>query len=318
MRDTVDVPPIDRADLAARTRRLRRRRRSLQAAAAGAALAAVVGAFAVPGLVEQHDSVVATVVPDDGVPVVLDEQIQLVQANGTPVPTGHVGTPVGVVDGQLVWWGDGVLSGPGDVRTDGVRAAFATETGVTYQVDDGTIHDAAGGEPVGSDGELVAAGADVFVTQQDGDLTLHGDDGPRELEIGSDGSSAAVTAVEAGAGTVVVAAGNVVSFFDSDGARTGGFLGGVTGALSPDGVSYAYAPSRSERAQGMRPGLALYDIASGTTERVQINGAAVDLAWTGDALVVLTEQGGSRTLTQCHETACRVLLTDPTGTLALR
>lgn len=318
VRDTVDVPPIDHAGLAARTRRLSRRRRSVQAALAAVAFAAVMGALAIPGLVAQPDSVVGTAVPEAGFPVVLAGQIQLVQADGTLTPTGHLGTPIGVVGGELAWLDEGVLTGPEDFRAEGVRIAFGTETEVTYQAVDGTIHFAGGRKPVTSEEELVAAGTDAFVTQQGGELTLNNRGGSHELQTGSDGSSAPVTAVEASANTVVVAAGNVVNLFDSDGVRTGGFLGGTTGALSPDGATYAYAASQRESARGMRAGLTIYDIGSDTSQRVRLNGAAVDLAWTGDNLIVVTERGGSRTLTQCHDTSCRVLLTDTTGTLALR
>lgn len=318
VRDTVDVPPIDHARLVARTRRLRRRRRAVQAAVAGTAFAVVVGGLAIPGLVKQPDSVVATAVPEDGLPVVLDDQIQLLRTDGTLAPTGHVGTPVGVVGGELAWLSDGVLTGPEDSRVAGVRVAFGTEAGVAYQAVDGTIHLPGGLEPFTSNGDLVAAGTDAFVSEHDGEVTVHDDAGSHELEIGSDGSSSPVTAVEVGAGTVVVAAGNVVNFFDEDGSRTGGFLGGVTGALSPDGTTYAYAASRSELDQGMRPGLTIYDIASDTSQQVDLSGAAADLAWMGDDLFVLTERGSSRTLARCDDTSCRVLLTDTTGTLALR
>ncbi|GAA1931408.1 hypothetical protein [Nocardioides hwasunensis] len=317
VRDAVEVPRIDHVDFAARTRRLRRRRRVLQALGAGAAVAAVVGAVALPTVLRAPDAIVATPVPEGGVPVVLDGAIRWAHSDGTVTDTERSGAPVGVLDGELVSLDEGVLTGPG-LRAEDVRAAYVAPDGVTYQDADGTIHPSGDRPPVAAEGRLVAAGDDTYVTQQTGTLTLHTEAGTYGLDTGSDGARSSPSAVEVGADVVMVAAGGVVHFFDDEGARTGGFLGGLTGALSPDGGTYAYAPDEQERARGMRPGLAFYDVGTDRTQRVRLDGAALDLAWVGDRLVVLTQRGDERVLTQCRGTSCGELLTDATGTLSLQ
>ncbi len=317
VRDGIAVPPPDRLGVRARAGRLRRRRRGMQALGAGAAAAALAGSFLLPALRTEPGVQLATPAPSTRVPVVLGGQVQLLAEDGSLEPTGRAGTVVGVVGDEVVTWDDGVLLGATADPVGDVSAAFASPTGVTYQSGDGTIHVPDGAAVPGA-GTLVAAGDDAYVTQLDDTLTVHGTAGDVRLATSSDGARAVPSSVQAGGATVVVAATGTVSFYAPDGERLGGFLGGTTGALSPDGTTYAYAPSADERRAGMRPGLVRYDVRSGRAPRIALDGDLVDLRWVGDELLAVVRRDDARVLLRCDEATCADVLTDPGATLALR
>ncbi len=318
VRDSVPVAAVDQAAFLARVRAARRRRRLARTGAVGAVAAALalVG-LVVPRLVDRPGQQVASRPAGTGLPVVVDGRIRLLDDGGHQSDTGSSGTVVGTVGGDLVTLAAGVLAGPGGVRTPGVVAAYASASGVTYQLADLTIT-RPDGTVVRSGGRLVGAGDSAYVTERGGILTVHDRQGAHVLRLGSDGSRPEPDAVEIGGDIVVATSGGTVGLFDTDGHRRTGFLGGVTGALSPDGATYAYARTAQEARSGMRPGVALYDVSTGRLQRVPLAAPAVDLTWHERRLFVLTEKGSGRALWECDPQACRSRLTRADGRLSLR
>jgi len=326
--EAVAVPAYDGSVVAARARSIRRRRRTA-GALAGTAVVAVVaaGVGLLPGAWPGDDP--GPVATDGwaaagpgagvhGVPVVLDGSVQRVDDDGTLTDTGLRGQVVGVVrDRVVVLDGDRLIGAGGHV--EGVVAAYADPTGVTYQRADGAVlREGVGGvDADGVTGRLVGAGAGGFATLEGVVVTLHDADGAHRLDLGSDAATPRPDRVQVGGGTVVVTDSSTVSVLDLAGTRRSGFLGGTTGALSADGATYAYAPTAAEVDRGMRPGLFSYDTGSGQTRRTALPAAALDLTWYDGGLYVLTEDGDTRTLWACDQT-CDQLLVDDGGTLGLR
>ncbi|PUA79000.1 hypothetical protein [Nocardioides currus] len=318
VRDSVPVPPVDQVAFRARVRGARRRRVAVRAIGVGTAAAVLAAVVTVaPRLVDADGQQVAAQSAAPRIPVAVGGQVRLLGDDGELTGSGSTGTIVGTVDGDVVTLDAGVLSGPGDSRTSGVVAAYASSAGVTYQSDDLSIT-LPDGRTAPADDPLVAAGDAGWVTQHDRVLTVHGPAGDHVLRLGSDGSRSQPGTVEVGGAIVAVTADGTVGLYDVSGARRAGFLGGVTGAISPDGATYAYAANAEERAAGMRPGLVLHDVATGTTRGVSLGQDAVDLAWHDGRLLVLTEEGTSRTLWECDVLACRSLVTAADGDLSLR
>ncbi len=187
VRDSVAVPQIDHDAFHRRTRQLRRRRRGVQAVGVGAVSVMLAAGVHLHGLTDQPDTTVAAAPDTYGAPIVLDGRIQLLRDDGSVVPTSRVGTPLGLVDGDVVSIHEGVLTGPGGTRVSGVARAFVAPTGVAYQGVDGAIH-LPDGRVAANDGELVAAGESAYVTELNGVLTVHSDGGAGALEAASDGT----------------------------------------------------------------------------------------------------------------------------------
>lgn len=319
--DAVPVPPVDQDAFGARVRRARRRRHGLQAVvAAGAVAAAVAASAVVPGLLDRSAPRTVAGAPDPGVPIVLSGHVQLLASDGSLTDTGLSGSPIGRLRGQQIVLDGGRLLGLHDSPVvDHVVAAFVDPTGATYQTSDGLItFTGRRGQPSATDeGRLLAAGEHAYVVDAGPAVVFHDAAGLHPVSLGSDGTSSTPTNVEVGGRTVVVVAGGGVQVFDTDGTRRSGFLGGVTGALSADGATYAFAPSAHEKALGMASGLAFYDTVTAEQHRIPLAGPAVDLAWIDGHLYVVTEQGSARTLLECGPRACEKRFTDPEGTLSL-
>ena len=318
VREAITVPPIDHTAFRSRTRRLRRRRVTMLSTAAGAALVGTVSA----GLVlsgAQHARVTqaAAAAEVSAVPVVLSGRIQLLGADGELTDLERSGSVVGMLGDEVVSLFDDVLVVPGRANVPDVVGAFTSPAGVTYQSTDGTVIQPDGtAEQVA--GDLVAAGDGVLVVQRQGRLVVRDRTGERPLRLGSDGSSAAVLGVGIADNTVEVSLDGTANFYDIGGDRLDGELGGVTGALSPDGEAWAYAPNDAELRSGMTSGFVLSGITSGTLDRVELEEPALDVAWHGDTVTVLTELGEIRTVWSCSAGGCDPLLSDTSGTLSLR
>jgi hypothetical protein len=323
IRDGVAVPPIDHAAFEARVRHHRRRRRTAQAAVGALAVAVVAMAtVAVPAVLHDDDRPpITTPAAEPGVPVVLDGHVQEVAADGTVTDTGMTGTPLGWLDGRVVVLDGHRLLGFGDGPIDDVAAAVVHPGGVTYELTSRQIVVATvdGEYASGGSGSLLAAMDTYYVDGNDLGAVIYSPSTQdlRHVTFGSDGASVDLQGAEAGGDIVVFVHDGGVEFYNSDGKRRGGFVGGTTGALSPDGATYAYAPSADELARGMTPGLARYDTTTKQVRRIPLADPAVDVAWSHGALYVVTEKAGERTLWQCDEQACDQLLTDPEGTLDL-
>ncbi len=338
----VPVPLPDHAAFGGRVRR-ERRRRTTGRVLAGTAVAAALATAAVnaPDLLDDGSARVPAAArtdllwPDAGsVSVLLDGRLQVVGEGGAVHDTGVVAAElVGRTEaGEVVLDEQGRLLA---VAQDGttsrlvepaVRAAFLDPTGVTYQTVDGRIRwrgtDVPSDSAQTSGPRLLAAGERAWVGAEDGQVFVSDRDGRHELPLGSDGTSPLPRQVEVAGSTVAVHDAGY-QFFDTDGTRRLGELGGRTGALSPAGTTYAAAPDRQELGQGMRPGVFVADTTTGQQTRLSgppSTGAAVDLAWSGpDRFLVVLDTAGTRTLWECATPAmtCGRRVTDPGGTLSL-
>jgi hypothetical protein len=325
VRDAVPVPPIDAARFDARVRHHRRRRRALQAGTGAGVLAAATAIAAVlpHALHRDEPTPVATAVPADGVPIVLDGRVQQLAADGSLTDTGLSGTPIGRLDGRLVVLDGDRLLGLADGPIDGVVTAYVDPFGVTYQTTDGLIVFAGqrGQHSAQDEATLLAGGASVYVDDDGSGPRIHDSRGVHPVDLGSDGASPELDGVEAAGGTVVFVHDGGVEVYDARGERRDGFLGGTTGALSGDGATYAYAPGPDELEAGMTAGLSLYDTGTRDVRRVPLADPALDLAWYDGDVYVLTQdaaQGaGERSLWRCDTDACDRLLTEPGESLSL-
>jgi hypothetical protein len=319
--DAVQVPPIDDEAFAGRVRRARRRRHARRAVVGATAVAAVAAAAViVPHLVDRPTSPTVASAPDPGVPVVLGGHVQFLAPDGSLTDTGSAGIPIGRLRGrEIVLDGDRLLGLHDHPVVEHVAAAFVDPTGATYQTSDGliTFVGRRGQRSATDEGTLLAAGEHAYAVETASGVVLHDAAGVHPVRLGSDGATSKVDRVEVGGRTVVVVADGGVQVFDTAGERRDGFLGGVTGALSGDGTTYAYAPSAREKAQGMVPGLTLYDTGTGAQHRIALSDAAVDLAWLDGRLYVVTQKGSTRTLLECGRRACEQRLSDPEGSLSL-
>lgn len=337
--DTIVVPAPDHAELQRRATRIRRRRRLARAGAAMATGLVAVAALAVSSPWEgpsTEPSVAALPANPMGVPVILDGQVTLVDVDGNTVDMGVSGSLLGVYrDRPVVLAGDRLL-GLDDAPIASVQTAFVDSSGATFQREDSTLgafgdhqvfyitqctscHNP--GSPdaeVPTDGVLVGAGERAYVVQGASGLLVVNSAGVHPISLTSDGARAELSSVQVGGDTVSVASDGTVQFFDTDGTRRSGFLGGVLGALSADGTTYAYAPTVDELADGMKPGLNFYDTTTGKVRRTPLDGAVGSIAWRGADLLVVTDQGAERTLWRCKTRGCENLLDAPGASLTLR
>jgi hypothetical protein len=341
--DTVVVPSPNHGDLQRRVTRLRRRRRLARAGAAATASAFAVAAIAMSSQWDKpsaETSVAALPANPMGVPVILDGRLALIDVDGNTVDTGVAGALLGVYrDRPVVLAGDQLVGHDDAPIATSVRAAFVDASGVTFQREDGTLgvfgdhqvfyitnctscHDSgSAGSPdteVPTDGVLVGAGEKAYVVQRASGLVVVDAAGVHPISLTSDGARAEVSSVQVGGDTVSVASDGTVQFFDTEGTRRSGFLGGVVGALSADGTTYAYAPTVDELANGMKPGLNFYDTTTGKLRRTSLDGAVDSIVWRGGDLLLVTDQGAERTLWRCKTRGCENLLNAPGNSLTLR
>lgn len=343
--DTIVVPSPNHADLQRRVTRIRRRRRLARTGAAVAGVAA--SAVAVAGLAmslpwdkpSAEPSVAALPANPMGVAVILDGQVTLVDVDGDTVDTGVAGALLGAYrDRPVVLAGD-QLVGLEDAPIASVRTAFVDSSGATFQREDGTLgafgdhqvfyltnctschNSGSAGSPgaeVSMDGLLVAAGEEAYVVQDASGLSVIDAAGTHPIPLASDGVRAEVSSVQVGGDTVSVASNSTVQFFDTNGTRRSGFLGGVAGALSADGTTYAYAPTADELASGMKPGLSFYDTTTGKLRRTSLDGAVDSIAWRDGDLLVVTDQAAETTLWRCETSGCENLFDTRGESLTLR
>lgn len=320
VRHAVAVPPLDSPRFERRVRRYRRTVRLRRAgAAAGIAAAVAAAVTVVPRVLTESEPTPVASAGGTGVPVVLDGSVRLVARDGSLGDTGLSGTPVGRLDGELVVLDGDRLLGVGDTPIEDVVTAYVHRSGVTYQTSEGLIEFAGvdGRNSARGPGTLLAAAAAVYVDDEGDGPLIHDASGIHPVDLGSDGARVELDRVEAAGRTVVFVHDNGVEFYDAGGERRDGFLGGVTGALSADGTTYAYAPGAADLAAGMAAGLSYYDTRSGELSTVPLRGAAIDLRWYDGDLYAVTEGAGERTLWRCGADACDRVLTAGTG-LALR
>ncbi|CUR56945.1 hypothetical protein NOCA2370043 [metagenome] len=177
-----------------------------------------------------------------------------------------------------------------------------------------------------ADAELVAVDDTSWLVQQGDRLWLERAGQPR-TEVDPERG---ILGAQVAGGTVSVSTRTGVELFAStDGLRRLGTLGGSVGRLSPDGGVYAAAPSESERADGMRPGVFVLDTTTGDQTRLtgfDRTGYALGLVWRGpDRFYVLTAVPSNdlghplRVLQECSLAAleCQTRAEDSTGTLHL-
>jgi hypothetical protein len=321
IRDAVAVPPVDTTRFDRRVRRYRRTLRLRRAGLAAGAAAAVVASVAiVPHVLPQSEpSPVASAAPADGVPVVLDGRVRVVAPDGSLSDTGLEGTPVGRLDGRLVVLDGHRLVGVGDGPIDDVVTAYVHRAGVTYETTEGLIEFAGvdGRNSAQGPGRLLAATATTYVDDEGAGPLIHDPAGIHPVDLGSDSARVELDRVEAAGRTVVFVHDGGVEVYDASGERRDGFLGGATGALSPDGTTYAYAPDAEELDDGMATGLSYYDTRSRDVRSVPLAEPAVDLRWYDGAVYVVTSGTGRRTLWRCDAAACAEVLTAGTS-LSLR
>lgn len=342
IRDTVVVPAPDPAELQRRVTKIRRRRQLARTAIGVTSGVVAVAALAVasPWKGPAAEPSVATLPATPmGVPVILEGRVALVDVDGNTVDTGVAGSLLGVYRERPVVLAGDRLVGLDDVPIAPVQAAFVDSSGATFQKKDGTLgaigghqvfyitnctscHDSgSAGSPdaeVPTDGVLVGAGEQAYVVQDASGLLAVDASGVHPITLTSDGATAEVSSVQVGGDTVSVASDGTVQFFDTDGTRRSGFLGGAVGALSADGMTYAYAPTVDELGNGMRSGLNFYDTTTGNLRRTSLDGAVDSIAWRGGDLLLVTEQGAVRTLWRCKARGCENLLEVPGTTLTLR
>ncbi|RYC05787.1 hypothetical protein [Nocardioides zhouii] len=246
------------------------------------------------------------------------------------------GALLGVYRDRAVVLDGDQLIGLDDVSISSVRTAFVDASGATFQREDGTLG-AVGDHLVVfwtncrschgtqapdtdllADGLLIGAGEKGLVLEDGSGLRFLDAAGAHPVRLGSDGARVEVTSVQVAGDTVAVVSGSTVQFFDTDGTRRSGFLGGVVGALSADGTTYAYAPTADELASGMKPGLSFYDTTTGQLRRTPLDGALGSIAWRGGDLLVVTDGGAAQTLWRCHMRGCESLFEAGGSSLSLQ
>lgn len=244
---------------------------------------------------------------------------QLVAPDGSLSDSGLAGRPIGRLDGRLVVLDGHRLLGVGDAPIDDVVTAYVHRAGVTYQTTEGLIEFAGvdGRNSAQGPGRLLAATANTYVDDEGDGPLIHDPAGIHPVGLGSDSVRVELDRVDAAGRTVVFVHDGGVEVYDASGERRDGFLGGTTGALSPDGTTYAYAPDAEELADGMTGGLTYYDTRSREVWSVPLAEPALDLRWYDDDLYVLTRADRARTLWRCDAGACDEVLATG-GSLGLR
>lgn len=345
--EAVDVPAIDQLAFQQRVRVARRRHyatRSVVAVAASVALAAGVGAVVQlrasdepggfagnPGEQKSFESM------QTPVPFLTDGNLMILPPGGKPVSADLKASDIvgQVADGVIIISdrsrllrvpldAQGRPTGPASpvVDNDPVQRAMLSKDGRTIGWIDlqDRLHLRRLGEQrdfhteeVTPATNLVAVAADSWLVQPapEAQLRLTNADGSVELRAKAEPHKGEI------AGGAVVAEGfDGVEFFAAPGGEpilTGG-VGGLEGALSPDGSTYVAAATEEETDAGMSLDLTAFDASTGK-RKVTLTPKgmrfAMQMTWSGSNFLVLGAGGGTQRIYECSVDAksCQVVYT---------
>jgi len=335
--DAVPVPAPDAVAFQREVRRVRRRRATVGTAGAVAAVLVVVGGAAAlrslgPAPDEEFADLAPTAPPAE-VPVLIGNHVRVLSGAGVlgPELLGPVGPDMGTVvgttpEGIVVLTADGTLGRLNEAErrldplvNDVVRSAYLDgDDSVVYEDERGMVR-FRGIAPVlqpkdsaqTDQGRLVTGGRNSFVLagEPEGALVAHDARGLHPLDLGPHVMT--VVGGDISGGVVAIRTEDGAQFFELDGTHLAALDGLPLGSLSPDGDTYAQVAESRDEVQVVDPRT------GDTTETVDLSGDRVQqVGWAadGDLLVVVTGA-----LWRCSGTSdCRVVLTDPDGTLRLR
>lgn len=348
--EAVDVPAIDQVAFQQRVRAARRRRTAARvtvAMAASVALAAGVGVVGQwrssdePGVANNRGARETFEPMRTLVPFVVDGNLMVLPPDGKPVSADIETEEIlgQVADGVLVvadesrvlrvpLAADGSVDGPADpiLGNDPVDQARLSKDGTTLGwVDlDNRLHLRRLAETrdfhteqLTPAAKLVSVAADswLLLPAEGQNLRLATTDGSVELRALADPSDGEV------AGSAIAAEGfDGVEFFKAPGGEpisTGG-VGGLEGALSPDGTIYVAAASEEEIDAGSSPDLTVFDALTGKRrETFEPDGLHVttQVTWTGSNFLMLGGDATAERIYECSAEAltCQVVYTGERG-----